>query len=151
MTANEWRQQSLTLATHPLRNEPEVHQIVETLIAVNSHLEQGQLQFGYRVRDEIAMFCLAAQQCAESFTTEVGGAFDPLDLAINMKILPRLQGSGSSIKRVLDDLIGWAMPSRSSSESSVEESIKAGFPISADRIELMTHRLTDSGYTSYWL
>lgn len=140
----EWATEALSLPSHPRRGDGQVQQVVETLTAVNSALEQGQLQVGYRVRDEIAMFCLAADTCIDSFTTEEGGAVHPLDLAVAMKVLPRVQGSGESIRKVLDGLQAWATPDADSTTQS-------GFPACADRINLMRRRLSESGFTNYWL
>ena len=90
--------------------------MIDTLIQVNDVLEQGQLQFGYRVRDEIVMFCLAAQECLGSFTTSAPGSVDPLDLAIAMKVLPRIQGGGEAIRKVLEGLQAWASPDAAAEE-----------------------------------
>lgn len=74
----DWRAVATSLAAHPDRGADEVGQMIETLTRVNDVLEQGQLQVGYRVRDEIVMFCLAARQCSDSFTTANAGTVDPL-------------------------------------------------------------------------
>lgn len=137
--AAAWRQQSLTLAAHPDRHSPLVEQAVTALETINAALSRVQLQVGYRVRDEIAMFCLHAQTCSEAFVTRDESPIDPLDLAIAMKVLPRIQGGGPAIRTVLEELLVWA---------------KGGaraFPMCAERLELMLRRLTDTGFTSYWL
>ena len=40
---------------------------ITALTTVNDVLERGQLQVGYRVRDEVALFCVNASDCADSF------------------------------------------------------------------------------------
>lgn len=150
-SSSDWRPAALSLASHPSRESSLVEQTVETLTHINEVLEQGQLQFGYRTRDEIVMFCLAAQQCPESFITTSMGTVNPLDLAIAMKVLPRIQGGGVIIRKVLEGLKAWATPTRGPTADSSPEGETIGFPFCADRIELMLRRLSDAGFTSYWL
>ncbi|MFI1014169.1 McrB family protein [Streptomyces sp. NPDC020965] len=104
----EWRVPALALGGHPAAGTQQVTSIIEILAPVNEILTQGQLQFGYRVRDEITMFCLTAKDCAELFTTPGSGTVDPLDLAIAMKVLPRVQGGGATVRGVLEGLQRWA-------------------------------------------
>lgn len=149
--SEDWRVAAYNLASHPNREAAEVQQMIEVLTRVNDILKLGQLQFGYRVRDEIIMFCLAARQCAESFTTTMTGNVDPMDLAIAMKILPRIQGGGTTIERVLEALKSWASPDdkRAAEVPGTGENI--GFPFCADRIAMMLRRLKESGFTTYWM
>lgn len=147
-TAHDWKPSSNTLASHPDKDSSDVQQMIETLIAINKSLEPGQLQFGYRVRDEIVLFCLAAEQCASSFTTSSSGTVDPLDIAIAMKVLPRIQGGGGTIRGILEELRNWASPDES---ENPEHSQATGFSFCADRISIMIRRLRESGFTSYWL
>lgn len=151
-TSDDWRPASLTLAGHDRRGDPRVTEVVDTLRRVNEVLEAGQLQFGYRVRDEIALFCLAAQSCSESFTTTGMGTVDPLDLAIAMKVLPRIQGSGPTVRSVLDGLGTWAGGRNvDTDDSDVQGTSGTGFPQCSQRINLMSHRLRELGFASYWL
>ena len=150
-SSDEWRPVATSLAAHPGRNTPEVQNIIETLTTVNSVLEQGQLQFGYRMRDEIVMFCLAAGRCAESFTTAAVGTVAPLDLAIAMKVLPRIQGSGGTIRKVLEELQALAAPNPAQAENQPGKGENTGFPFCAARLDLMLRRLRESGFTNYWL
>lgn len=139
--AGVWRRESATLAGHPRRGEPSVVRVVQTLTEINNVLQQGQLHFGYRVRDEVAMFVLAAEQLPEFFATPVGGQIDPLDLAVSMKVLPRIQGSGATISNLLKQLAAWAQP---------VDGTGSAFPLSAERIEVMQRRLAETGFTNYW-
>ena len=88
--ADHWERDATTLARHPDRHSPLVAQAISTLDEVNQLLAESQLQFGYRVRDEIALFCLAAQSVPAAFQTADGGQIGPLDLAVSMKVLPRI-------------------------------------------------------------
>lgn len=150
-TESEWLSPALSLAAHPEREAPEVAQIIETLTNLNSVLEKGQLQFGYRVRDEITVFCLEAQFCSEVFMTSDSGTVDSLDLAIAMKVLPRIQGSGDAIRNVLQELLKWASPSTVGMTGEPGAGEKVAFPFCEERLRLMLKRLNLFGYTSYWL
>lgn len=143
--ASDWAVRSTMLAHHPQRGVRAVEEIIGTLVTVNEALALGQLQFGYRVRDEITMFCLEAQECLDLFTTSDQGTVDPLDLAVAMKVLPRIQGGGATTGRVLDALYSWAAPTARQGESA------PGFPFCAERLSLMRTRLKDLGFASYWL
>ena len=138
----QWRQAALTLPAHPGRQSEVVTRVIGTLVKLNQYLTPVQLQVGYRVRDEVAMFCLEAEQLNSFFETRNQAPVDPLDLAITMKILPRIQGGGQSIRRLLDQLIEWAGGSRPGSES---------FPMFGARVEMMRQRESETGYASYWL
>jgi 5-methylcytosine-specific restriction endonuclease McrBC GTP-binding regulatory subunit McrB len=144
-TPKEWARDSATLAAHPRRADPVVGDVISTLTELNGMLQQAQLQFGYRMRDEVAMFCLAAQQALESFETSEGGQIDPIDLSISMKVLPRIQGSGPGIVTLLEELALWAQPSGDAAQGA------RAYPICALRINLMRRRLSETGFTNYWL
>lgn len=143
-TADDWQQAALTLAEHPQVGDPAVTDVVEILTALNAILAPIQLQVGFRVRDEVAMFSLVAQECSTSFTTITAGTVDPLDLSIAMKVLPRIQGGGAAIRRVLTDLKDWSNPTTPGAH------LRA-FPFCEARIDLMRTRLDEAGFTSYWL
>lgn len=139
--------------------------VVERLTEANAILSSAQVQVGYRVRDEIALFVLHARELAAWFRTQPGDAVDPLDLALHMKVLPRLAGGSGAIRRVLLRLLGWSVDGKSEipdddliahamrweregRESSLD---KARLPRTAARLSLMWHRLQQEGFTSYWL
>jgi hypothetical protein len=85
-----------------------VERVIELLTEANSILLQAQLQVGYRTRDEIAMFALNAEQLREFFATSDRQTVDPIDLALQMKLLPRIAGGSAPIRRVLLGLLGFA-------------------------------------------
>lgn len=134
-TVEEWRQRFLALADVPDPSGAPIQRAIEALSDMNKVLEQAQLQVGFRVRDEVALFCLNAEDCIDSFTDSTGAPVDPLDLAISMKVLPRVQGGSGSIRRVLQGLESWA----------------PAYPICAGRIQTMIQRLDEDGFTSFWL
>ncbi len=143
----------------------QVAAVVERLTEANAILSSAQAQVGYRVRDEIALFVLHARELAAWFRTQPGDALDPLDVAMHMKLLPRLAGGSGAIRRVLLRLLGWSVDGKSElpdddlvahatrweregRESSLD---KARLPRTAARLCLMWDRLQQEGFTSYWL
>ncbi len=65
-----------------------VEAAIAALTEVNEVLRCAQLQVGYRVRDEVALFLVHAQEVLAAFKTRDGVGVAPLDLALLMKILP---------------------------------------------------------------
>lgn len=143
----------------------EINRAIAALDAVNILLAPSQLQVGYRTRDEVAFYLLHAQQISDAFVDREGNAVDPLDLALQMKILPRIAGSSNAIKRCVYGLLGWAkdgVPLESDDEvNSILEAwensgrlstlTNARYPRLAARLCWMWQRLDADGYTSYWL
>ena len=143
----------------------EISRAIAALQAVNILLTPSQLQVGYRTRDEVAFYLLHAKQVASAFVDHEGNPVDPLDLALQMKILPRIAGSSSAIKRCVFGLLGWAttgVPLESDEEvNSILETWETSgrppaltnseYPRLAARLCLMWQRLEADGYTSYWL
>lgn len=148
-TSNAWAPAHLRLAdlTDPQSNQAVV-EAVNTLVRANESLDQAQLQVGFRVRDEVALFCLNAMGSKEHFVDRDETVVEPLDLCLNMKILPRLQGGGALLRDVLKDLESWTAPSRTDSGESESPS---GFPRTHERVQLMQQRLDHTGFTSYWV
>jgi len=141
-----------------------VDRVVAQLIEVNGVLRQAQLQLGYRSRDEIALFVLHAQDVSGAFRERDGSKVDPIDLAIQMKVLPRILGGSNSIRGVLSGLLGWAHDGTPRSAEDVGELVSSWeeggrkdklvgslFPRSAARLCLMWQRLEHEGFTSFWL
>lgn len=143
----------------------EINRAISALQAVNQLLAPAQLQVGYRTRNEVAFYLLHAQQISAAFVDREGNAVDPLDLALQMKILPRIIGSGDAIKRCLLGLLGWAtteIPLKSEDDVSsiLEPWETAGrppllangkYPRLAARLCLMWQRFAEDTHTFYWL
>jgi hypothetical protein len=138
---------------------------VRALINLNQLLSPAQLQVGYRTRDEVALFLLHAEEICSYFRTSSGAAVDPLDLAILMKVLPRITGGSTGIRRVLLGIMGWAKEERPfNSDDDAREMLDqweaegrpgrldgTRYPAVAARTCLMWDRLMAEGFTSYWL
>jgi len=143
----------------------QVQKVVTVLIEINEILTPAQLQIGYRTRDEIVMFILNAAQVSSCFVTRAGEAVRPLDLPLQMKILPRIAGGSAAIRRVVLGLLGWAVTGTAGVEEDEANHIitdwdnrgrspdcpDAQYPRTAARLCLMWERLITEGYTSFWL
>jgi MrcB-like, N-terminal domain/AAA domain (dynein-related subfamily) len=143
----------------------EINRAITALDAINQLLGPAQLQIAYRTRDEVAFYLLHAQQISDAFIDGEGDAVDPLDLALQMKILPRITGSSSAIRKCVLGLLGWAtngtpLESGDQANSLLKRWEKFGrpstlinskYPRLSARLCLMWQRLDADGYTSYWL
>ena len=105
--------------------------ICTTLSRVNGILEMANAHIGYRVRDEIVFYMLNNKK-ADLLDEKAA-----LDNQIMQKILPRIQGSSESIKKMLEELLKIC-----DSEN---------FEASAKKINFMIERYNEDGFTSYWL
>jgi len=142
-----------------------INRVVETLTAVNGFLMPAQLQVAYRTRDEVVLFLLHAAEAAHAFRSRDGTPRDPLDLAIQMKVLPRLLGGSRPLRRALLGLLGWAATGRGFDDEDDARALldpwdRAGrpayladapFPGTAARLCLMWDRLAAEGFTSFWV
>lgn len=143
----------------------EIERVVKALLEVNRFLTQAQLQVGYRTRDEIALFLLHARDLKSAFVTRSGDQVDPLDLALQMKILPRIIGGSAAVRRAVVQMLGWAFsgsPHETEDEgrTAVRAWAEAGrpgavpnarFPRTAARLCLMFERFQEDGFASFWL
>lgn len=137
----------------------------ELLTSLNRLLIHSQMQVGYRIRDEIAIFAWNAGEVVSCFRTRAGVVVDPLDLALMMKVLPRLVGSSGALRQVLAGLIELAQTGQdgnlysdpSETVASWEQTGRpvsvdgAAFPMTLARLCQMWQRLEHEGYTSFWL
>lgn len=146
---DRWRPSGLSLSQHPHHNHADVGRVIAALETINAALTPMQMQIGYRVRDEIAMFVLSALDCPDSFVGDDEYVINPLDLAIAMKVLPRIQGTGPTLRKTLQLLLAWADPSGSAESTTGLET--ESFPFCSDRLTMMLQRLEDTGFTSFWL
>jgi hypothetical protein len=143
----------------------EINRAITALDAINHLLGPAQLKIAYRTRDEVAFYLLHAQQISDAFVDSEGDPVDPLDLALQMKILPRITGSSSAIRKCVLGLLGWAtngtpLESDDQGNALVKRWEKFGrppalinskYPRLSARLCLMWQRFDADGYTSYWL
>lgn len=135
-----------------------VHQVTERLVKINNVLEEIHSHVGFRIRDSICFYMIYNKRFG------LLNEDDAFDVQLLQKILPRVQGSSLSVKRVLLQLMQEALDKKlaiselldDASElylkqgDSLEET-KARYPQSARKIAFMLRRLEEDGFTSYWL
>jgi len=142
-----------------------IERAIGALSQANEYLVQAQLQVGYRTRDEVALFVLHSEGFRESFRDRKGESVDPLDLALHMKLLPRIIGGSAPVRRAILQLLGWSVDGvpRETEDDAQRVVDKwheekrpnalsaARYPRSAARLCLMWDRVVAEGFTSFWL
>lgn len=127
------------------------------LQSINKILQQANAHIGYRVRDELIFYLVNNKKYGLLAENE---AFDN---GLMQKILPRIQGSSNAVKSMLSDLFKHCAGDFSGYNEQTdnlsnrmhavlkESDRKIKYRKSAEKIELMTRRLEEDGFTSYWL
>ncbi|MGC4190600.1 MAG: hypothetical protein QM589_05100 [Thermomicrobiales bacterium] len=131
------------------------------LQALNTLLARSQMQFGYRVFDEIAAFVGAYKAVVPQASLE-----ETFDLAVLMKVLPKFSGSVSRLERPLLQFLAWCLnpdePSHAAvrtawdavGEGTIQDhdllgSGRAFFPVMARRVARMLDTLAVDGFASF--
>lgn len=124
---------------------------------INGILQKANAHVGYRVRDEIVFYLLNNKR------SNLLPEEQAMDNELMQKVLPRVQGSGVSVKTMLCELFkvcagdydGYQVQSDHVSDKMRKALHDAGHKIkyrhSAEKIELMIRRFEEDGFTSYWL
>lgn len=150
---------------HDLAEAPDFAPVIRTLVAANEILAEAQLQIGYRSRDEILLFVHRAKELEVLFRTRSGQPVAPLDLALQMKLLPRISGGSMAVRRVIWRLLTWAITGKASadenevthiverwtSEGRKDSIASAKLPRTAARLALMAERLELDGFATFWV
>lgn len=133
-----------------------VCEICSELQSINKILEKANAHVGYRVRDEIVFYMLNNKVEGNLLTHD-----EAFDNEIMQKILPRIQGSSSSVKDMLCDLFAVCAADFNQKTGDTESekmrkilndaSINCHYRKSAEKLELMVRRFEEDGFTSYWL
>lgn len=131
-----------------------VTQICNRLQNLNEILEKANAHVGYRVRDEIVFYMLNNKKAGYLISDDK--AFDK---EINQKILPRIQGSSTSIRDMLVELYKYCAGDQSGIDTESghlgtdmqANAHLARYPESAGKIGYMVARFEEDGFTSYWL
>jgi hypothetical protein len=137
--------------------EEELGRVIILLKEINDKLMKANLHFGYRVRDEICYYLIYSE---ENNITPFNNA---MDYEILQKVLPRIQGSSMTIKRVLIDLFKICINNQAENfnyEDSginidmfkyLENNSNVAYIKSASKLAFMMRRFEEDGFTSYWL
>ncbi|BBH22491.1 hypothetical protein Back11_38360 [Paenibacillus baekrokdamisoli] len=140
------------------RNQELVQKVTAKLVKVNDILEQIHSHVGFRIRDAVCFYMIYNEQF------ELMSEEKAFDLQLLQKLLPRVQGSSSSVKRVLlqllQEAIGKSLPINDLMDDASElyskwkssgQEAEAKYPLSARKLAFMLRRLEEDGFTSYWL
>ncbi|UYO06435.1 McrB family protein [Paenibacillus sp. PSB04] len=154
-----FRADYLNLVNVDAENKELVKRTTNRLVAINQILEEIHAQVGFRIRDTISFYSIYAERFGLLTEDEA------FDLQLLQKILPRIQGSHTSVKRVLlkllkvclegeslkvNDLLDDASPLYSRWEAG-KEAPAAKYRQSARKLAFMLRRLEEDGFTSFWL
>lgn len=154
-----FRADYLNLVNVDAENKELVKRTTNKLVAINQILEEIHAQVGFRIRDTISFYSIYAEHFGLLTEDEA------FDLQLLQKILPRIQGSHTSVKRVLikllkvclegellkvNDLLDDAS-SLFSRWDAGKEAPAAKYPQSARKLAFMLRRLEEDGFTSFWL
>ena len=132
------------------------------LVRLNDLLAKHQRHFGYRVANEIARFVLRAYE-------QAGGSpsvWTALDLAVRMKVLPKLHGTQQELEAVLADLFAFAVEGQPVTERAKQheaatwhlesghlvadaEATQPRLPRTAAKLLRMSERLVAQGFASF--
>lgn len=130
----------------------------DELVQINRILEEIHAHVGFRIRDAVCFYMLYNERF-RLFSEE-----EAFDHQLLQKILPRIQGSSASIRRVLLNLMRECVGSSFAVNEYLEDANllfegnklkplldQAKYPLSARKIASMLRRLEEDGFTSYWL
>lgn len=132
-----------------------VKSVCSNLQKLNEILETANAHVGYRVRDEIVFYMI---NNADTGLLEENDAFDN---EIMQKILPRIQGSSASVKKMLCELFKYCAGDyegyQTENDDISSKMLKAAkkenckYGKSAQKIAYMVRRYEEDGFTAYWL
>ncbi|MEW9672867.1 DUF3578 domain-containing protein [Ammoniphilus sp. 3BR4] len=129
-----------------------IKRTTERLVKMNDILEIIHAHVGFRVRDSICFYMVYNERFGLMSQEEA------FDLQWLQKILPRIQGSSSAVKRVLIEFMQLATGQQINIDEMMSDSSElfivkpdARYPQSARKIAYMLRRFEEDGFTSFWL
>lgn len=133
-----------------------VQKTCDELVRINDKLKAADLHVGYRIRDDFC-FYMINREMADILSFD-----EAFDNQIMQKILPRIQGSSSSVKEVIQELFKICAGDYTgmADNGSINESMKhfietkrdqCKYYKSAEKLVYMMRRYEEDGFTSYWL
>ena len=146
--------ETLKLSEIPEVDNDFIAELCVKLEKINKILQKANAHVGYRVRDEICFYMLNHRN-ANLLTDDAA-----LDNEIMQKILPRIQGSGLSVKTMLCELFKKVLAKQdydnaegdaAGMEKLLAEGQDIPYPNSANKVMFMVRRFEEDGFTSYWL
>lgn len=133
----------------------EAKKVVQSLEDLNAVLNTVGIGFGYRVRDEVLLYV------AYALKYELLEYNEALDFCIVQKVLPKVKGSDSSLRKVLRDLFQYCLSfeqlkwkdDKLNDYQVMNEYLDKGdcsYPHSAKKLVKLMKSLEVDGYASYW-
>lgn len=126
-------------------NELIIKRVSNELTMINRIIEPLNAHVGYRVRDEICFYMIHNSE-GPLFAKDD----EAIDYCIMQKILPRLAGSGSKIRNVLENLFAHFTGDIYDASNEFDASM-AKYPMSTKKVHDMLRRLGDEDFTSFWI
>lgn len=124
--------------------------VIGQLINLNEMLKSCQMQFAYRVRDEI-IFYMAYNQEYDLMSEE-----EAFDYQLLQKILPRINGTSLRLREMLMKLLSYCVGKEVNEQESYDleawqkEVAEGLYPRSATKVLEMLRRYDEDGFTSFW-
>jgi len=127
-------------------------EIINTLKGIDDILKEADFQIGYRIRDELCFYMLYQREIKDVISYE-----EAFDFQVMQKILPRIQGSSSRVKKSIVKLIGYLSGKGDFDEKYSVEEIKESTNEatknrkSINKLLFMLRKYEDDGFTSFWI
>jgi len=127
-------------------------EIINTLKGIDEILKEADFQIGYRIRDELCFYMLYQREIKDIISYE-----EAFDFQVMQKILPRIQGSSSRVKKSIVKLIGYLSGKENFDENqSVEDIANSMNEVTKNRKSInkllfMFRKYEDDGFTSFWI
>ena len=143
------------------KDKKDLKKTMKLLNELNDVLKGADLQFGYRVRDEVCFYMLNRRDIASIMPEDTA-----LDFQVMQKVLPRIQGSSFRIRSIIIELLKLLNPeseklkaidvknnqiNSEDLESNVGELNNVKFKRSTEKLLFMFRRFEEDGFTSFWL
>lgn len=124
--------------------------VIDQLIQLNEILKNAQMQFAYRVRDEVVFYM--------AYNEEYGlmSEEEAFDYQLLQKVLPRINGTSMGLKETLINLLDYCTGKKGNMaegydlEEWQKEVADAIYPRAAAKLLEMLRRYEEDGFTSFW-
>jgi hypothetical protein len=124
---------------------------IELLKEINKILTKADLQFGYRVRDEIAFYLILNKKY------KLIDDISAIDFQLTQKVLPRIHGSSERVQSLLIEMLNLLEGKSFKTNSEIADIVSAmekdklKYPRASKKIVFMLKRFDDDRFTSFWL
>ena len=124
--------------------------VIDELIVLNEILTPCQMQFAYRVRDEV-VFYMIYNEVYDLMSEE-----EAFDYQLLQKVLPRINGTSTRTQEALVKLFWYCVDGKAERQSSYDleawqqEVASARYPKSSAKLLDMLRRFEEDGFTSFW-